>query len=106
MRAGCFCAHPYLLRLMNVGEAQAREHRAAVRGGDKSALPGAVRMSFGLYNDERDVDAAVEALATIRAGRVRGCYRLDPATGEHLPEVAPFNLDDLLPAALRAEAKQ
>jgi cysteine desulfurase/selenocysteine lyase len=48
VRNGCFCAHPYLLRLMNVSPADAQRLRSEMRSGDKRDIPGLVRISFGL----------------------------------------------------------
>ena len=39
VRHGCFCAHPYLLRLLGVGAAGVAEARAAVLRGDRSWSP-------------------------------------------------------------------
>jgi selenocysteine lyase/cysteine desulfurase len=101
VRAGCFCAHPYLLRLLDVREEEAGEHRAAVRGGDKSTLPGAVRISFGIYNHEEDVDIAVEALRKIAGGEYQGSYKVDKPSGEYLPVDSPFEVEDYLLDELR-----
>ena len=46
--------------------------------------PGMVRISFGCYNDEADVDRAVDALECIAAGDIAGRYRCDD-DGEHHP---------------------
>ena len=39
VRHGCFCAHPYLLRLLNLSAQQVAEYHAAVRAGDRRATP-------------------------------------------------------------------
>jgi selenocysteine lyase/cysteine desulfurase len=101
VRAGCFCAHPYLLRLLGVDAEGSRHHRESVRGGDKSRLPGAVRMSFGLYNDQSDVDAVVTALERIMAGDIRGSYIAETSSGDYLPERTRFDLARHLPAGIR-----
>ena len=81
VRNGCFCAHPYVKALLHVtaDEAQAMETR--IRGRDRSAIPGAVRMSFGIYNTDEDVDLACEAIAAIAGGARRRDYRLDAERG-------------------------
>ncbi len=87
VRHGCFCAHPYLMRLLGVGEAGVAEARAAVRAGDRSTIPGAVRASCGLGTSGDDVDAllhAVRALAAVEPAPVP--YLQDRMTGDFWPE--------------------
>lgn len=62
-RNGCFCAHPYLAQLLGVG--RVAEYAAALRRGEDPDLPGAVRATLGVYNDEKDVDHLVAALEQI-----------------------------------------
>lgn len=87
VRHGCFCAHPYLLRLLRVDRAGVARARAAVQRGDRSAIPGAVRASCGLGTSADDVDALLEALAALAGGLpppVR--YVQDDVTGDFWPE--------------------
>jgi selenocysteine lyase/cysteine desulfurase len=84
-RAGCFCAHPYLARLFNLSVEQSLAMREDILHGDKSRIPGAVRMSFGFYNTRADVDTALEALWDIHNGKFQGEYRQDPHTGDYFP---------------------
>lgn len=85
VRAGCFCAHPYLLKLLQVSDAAAEDVRAAILRGDRSQVPGAIRASLGLYSLEEDVDRLVDALRAVADGRVDGQYVLDAATEEYEP---------------------
>jgi selenocysteine lyase/cysteine desulfurase len=86
VRHGCFCAHPYLLRLLGVGPAGVAEARAAVLRGDRSAIPGAVRASCGLGTSGDDVDALLAALRTIVAGDPAPMpYEQDDVTGDFWP---------------------
>jgi cysteine desulfurase/selenocysteine lyase len=82
VRNGCFCAHPYLLRLLGVSPQEAREHQQEILRGSKANLPGLVRISFGCYNTEAEVDWLIEALERIVRGEYKGTYVQDPATGE------------------------
>ena len=68
VRHGCFCAHPYLIRLLGVGSEGVARARDAVRRGDRSAIPGAVRASCGLGTSADDVDALLDALRRARDG--------------------------------------
>jgi len=86
VRNGCFCAHPYLLKLMNVDEAEADKVRSSILAKDKRDVPGLVRISFGLYNTIEEIDILLRALEEIHAGKFQGKYRQDTATGAYLPD--------------------
>lgn len=105
VRHGCFCAHPYVQRLLRCSAARAAEVRQEIAGGHRGDVPGAVRMSMGLGSTRDDVDALVEALHAIVQGGSRWRYRLDEHTGEYMPESdgrvypdLPFPLARPLPA--------
>jgi hypothetical protein len=87
VRHGCFCAHPYLLRLLGLHQGQVADYRAALRRGDHSAVPGAVRASCGLSTTVEDVDALLNAVAVLASGEPAPvAYHQDPATGDFWPE--------------------
>jgi selenocysteine lyase/cysteine desulfurase len=48
VRHGCFCAHPYVARLLGLGAEERERFHAAARRHDRSSLPGAVRASAGV----------------------------------------------------------
>ncbi|MGB2956390.1 MAG: aminotransferase class V-fold PLP-dependent enzyme [Anaerolineales bacterium] len=85
VRNGCFCAHPYLLDLMKVTESEAGQVRESILEGDRSNIPGLVRVSFGLYNTIAEVDAVVDALKKVAMGEYKGDYVQDITTGEFTP---------------------
>jgi len=85
VRNGCFCAHPYILRLLQVPEDVALQNQQNIVEGSRVGLPGLVRMSFGCYNTVEEVDHAVDVLARLAAGRVEGEYEQDPASGAYWP---------------------
>jgi selenocysteine lyase/cysteine desulfurase len=85
VRSGCFCAHPYVVHLLDLDHDEAATWRDQILHGDRSHMPGMVRMSFGCYNSEEDVDRLVEMLQRVARGDYRGDYRLDAATGEYTP---------------------
>lgn len=61
VRNGCFCAQPYIQKLLNVNKEQIQKNMMS-----KSApRPGMVRISFGLYNDSGEVDVLVKKLKEI-----------------------------------------
>jgi selenocysteine lyase/cysteine desulfurase len=87
VRHGCFCAHPYLLRLLDVPEAEVAAYHDAVRRGDRRRIPGAVRASAGLSTTEADVDRLLAAVASIAGdGPSRVTYVQDEHTGDYWPE--------------------
>jgi cysteine desulfurase / selenocysteine lyase len=85
VRNGCFCAHPYILRLLKVDDATYQAFRTRVLHHDRSDLPGLVRASFGCYNTCDEIDYLVEWLQRIRRGQFAGDYVLDLPTGSYLP---------------------
>ena len=94
VRHGCFCAHPYLVRLLGLGPAEIARHWHAVRHGDRRSLPGAVRASAGLSTSIADIDRLVTAVADIASGRPPPvAYHRDPATGDFHVEAAAAGPD-------------
>jgi selenocysteine lyase/cysteine desulfurase len=85
VRAGCFCAHPGMLHLLKVPQDEARRVADEIEAHDRSSVPGAVRASLGLYNTPADVDALVEGLQAIVAGRYQRAYEVDRTTGDYVP---------------------
>jgi selenocysteine lyase/cysteine desulfurase len=85
-RSGCFCAHPYLIRLFGVSQEQVQKMTSEIACGDKRHMPGALRMSFGFYNTRDDVDAAISALRQVSKHKWRGTYHQEKKSGEFFPE--------------------
>jgi len=85
VRNGCFCAHPYILRLLQVSGEEALQHQRDILDGTRVGLPGLVRISFGCYNTAEEVDHALEVVARIATGDVDGDYEQDPSTGAYWP---------------------
>jgi selenocysteine lyase/cysteine desulfurase len=75
VRDGCFCAHPYLASLMNMGEAMTPEDFARY-----SDRPGMVRASMGIYTTDADVEALGKALTHLVANKemVLAKYQITP----------------------------
>jgi selenocysteine lyase/cysteine desulfurase len=97
VRHGCFCAHPYLLRLLELSPEQVSAYRRAVIGGDRRDIPGGVRASAGLSTSDADIDRLLEAVSEIAAGcplTVR--YDQDVHTGDFWPrgEVPGWTAED------------
>jgi selenocysteine lyase/cysteine desulfurase len=87
VRHGCFCAHPYLLRLLDLTPEQVAEYRTAVLRHDRREMPGAVRASAGLSTSLRDIERFLGAVAEIAGGKPAPVpYVQDPSTGDFWPE--------------------
>ncbi len=65
VRNGCFCAQPYVQRLLKIRKEDVKKFRNC----DKSHQPGMVRISFGFYNDYDEIDRFLELLKMIAAKR-------------------------------------
>ncbi len=85
VRSGCFCAHPYILHILGLTGEQSKMVRQRMLAHDKSEMPGLLRASFGLYNNTEEIDALVDALKHIAAGKYEGIYTQNKATGEYIP---------------------
>jgi len=87
VRHGCFCAHPYLERLLQLPDEQVRAYREAVLRGDRREMPGAVRASAGLSTTSADIDRLIEAVGAIADGSPPPVpYRQDELTGDFWPD--------------------
>ncbi len=86
LRNGCFCAHPYVKRLLKMNPEDDKKLTAEMVAGNKSNIPGLVRASLGCYNNEEDIDRFLEILQMITAGKYRGDYVLNPRTGTFTAE--------------------
>jgi len=87
VRNGCFCAHPYIKHLLGIaGEAEIRLGEK-IRQDDRRDLPGAVRISFGFYNEAWEVDRLLAALREIwhRREQLAGNYEVITRSGEYVP---------------------
>lgn len=77
VRNGCFCAHPFVMQMLHTTEEEAEAARQRLRKGDKHDIPGAIRISFGMYNTEAEVDRVLELLDGISKGCCRDEYVCD-----------------------------
>ncbi|KAJ3286422.1 hypothetical protein HDU79_006480 [Rhizoclosmatium sp. JEL0117] len=80
VRAGCFCAHPYVMQLLEFpGYLQSAEDVEDFIRKDINNKIGYIRLSFGLGNTFTDVDLVVDALKKI----VHGEYKFKYIQDEH-----------------------
>ena len=85
VRHGCFCAHPYLMRLLGIGPEQLGKFREAAHRHDRAAMPGAVRASAGLSVTLDDVERLLCALEHVATTGPSAKYVQDPSTGDYRP---------------------
>jgi hypothetical protein len=86
VRHGCFCAHPYVVRLLGLGEQEVADYRNEVLHGDHRRVPGAVRASAGLGTSGGDIDALLAGVAELATGAAPPVhYEQDPSTGDYFP---------------------
>ncbi|TAK52213.1 MAG: aminotransferase class V-fold PLP-dependent enzyme, partial [Bacteroidetes bacterium] len=86
LRNGCFCAHPYVKRLLKVTHEQDEYFTKRMLSGDKSEMPGMVRASLGCYNNEEDIDTFIGELERIVRKEIKGEYILQEKEGAYVPK--------------------
>jgi selenocysteine lyase/cysteine desulfurase len=88
VRHGCFCAHPYLIRLLGLSKEEQAAYRQGVQRGDRRMIPGAVRASATLSTTPEEVDVFLSAVADIASGRPPLVpFAQDEHTGDYWPEL-------------------
>ena len=65
VRNGCFCAQPYIQRLLNISPEDTKKYI----GNSNLPIPGMVRISFGIYNTIEEINTLVKALYHISLNR-------------------------------------
>jgi selenocysteine lyase/cysteine desulfurase len=86
VRHGCFCAHPYLVRLLGLRDDELEAFRSAARHHDRRSLPGAVRASAGISTTTADVDRLLDAVHAVATTDPPVEYVSDPASGDYWPK--------------------
>jgi selenocysteine lyase/cysteine desulfurase len=95
IRHGCFCAHPLMMRLLHVDDAEAHRLVEETRAGHHERLPGAARMSLGLASTAADIDEFADALRAIATDGPRWTYSVNQETDEYEPDPDPRPLPPL-----------
>ena len=94
VRTGCFCTHPYIAILMDIDDEMSEKLKNEIKCKRKIDLPGAIRVSFGIYNTFEEIDYLVDALENIIKGEIKGQYEIDEETGLFTPNGYDFNLSE------------
>jgi selenocysteine lyase/cysteine desulfurase len=84
-RSGCFCAHPYMGRLLGLTDADVQQFHDDVRAGLRHRLPGAVRASAGRATTGADIAVLGEALREIAATPERAVEYTIDGHGDYTP---------------------
>ena len=95
IRHGCFCAHPLMMRLLQVDDAEAKRLLDEGRAGHHERLPGAARMSLGLGSTREEIDILADALRAIATDGPRWTYVVNTDTDEYEPDPDPRPLPSL-----------
>ena len=95
IRHGCFCAHPLMMRLLRVDDAEAHRLIDETKAGHHERFPGAARMSLGLASTKADVQLLADALRAIAADGPRWTYAVDGETDQYEPSPDPRPLPPL-----------
>ena len=93
VRHGCFCAHSYVTHLFDLSQEDLDKYLDRVRKGDRTDLPGLVRISFGIYNTPEEIEYLALALREIMKNGPRFKYALNKAEGEYYPEGSSDKID-------------
>ena len=97
VRHGCFCAHPHLIRLLDLPHDEVERYRSDVLAGDRRTIPGAVRASGSISTTVEEIDRFCGALTAIAAGAPAPVdYQQDATTGDYWPvgDEAPWSTGD------------
>lgn len=94
VRNGCFCAHPYIFRLLKLSSKEIQIHRLNILNNDKTKIPGLVRISVGLYNTIEDVDRLIVSLNNISEGKIKEKYIVSKEQGIYMPQNWHFNMNN------------
>lgn len=91
VRHGCFCAHPYVHKLLNLSSKDIAYLQQKLIFGDLKDIPGMVRVSFGIYNNLKEVDVFMDVLDYILANKddIIKEYAYHRETGQYTPKVLP-----------------
>ncbi len=93
VRSGCFCAQPYVKSLLSLTCDQEKSMEERILARDRSTLPGAIRVSFGLYNTQEEIDELIEMVKRIADGDYHPFYVVDRESGSYVPKGFKFDFE-------------
>ena len=92
-RRGAFCAHPYVWRLMNIDETEINHFQNCT----DIKTAGMVRISFGIYNTEEEVDQFLAVMPEIMKVSDNKSYLLEIGGGREYAEGELENMIEDIP---------
>ncbi len=95
VRAGCFCAHPYLAKLMDFSKDKIEEVKRKIINDEMEKFPGAIRASLSFYNTEEEIDRLIETLKKIEKGE-HSKYYFKKDVHAFVPEGFDFEIPKLI----------
>jgi len=84
VRAGSFCTYEFMRKLKSISDEQDQKISEEIDRGVTRSIPGVVRASFGLVNNQEDVTRLVSAINEIAQNRIEHysqTYKQDTTTG-------------------------
>lgn len=84
VRTGCFCAQPYVRKLL--GEKEMEDHLRYYEDSSIDKIPGMVRISIGAYNTKEEIDYLIDWLKRIslRKNTFKRQYRFNPTLNTYI----------------------
>ncbi|RKD29066.1 aminotransferase class V-fold PLP-dependent enzyme [Thermohalobacter berrensis] len=91
VRNGCFCAHPYIHKLLNLSSREISRLQKDLIMGNTKNIPGLVRVSFGMYNTIEEVNKFIKVLNLLVSNKKNMLkkYKYNKITGEYEPSKLP-----------------
>ncbi|SDZ35056.1 Selenocysteine lyase/Cysteine desulfurase [Proteiniborus ethanoligenes] len=94
VRNGCFCAHPYVHRLLNLSPRDISRIQQDLIFGKLKDIPGLVRVSFGMYNTIEEINIFIDVLKYIveNIDSLSKEYKYLESKGEYVPKAFPKDI--------------
>ncbi|MDD2620490.1 MAG: aminotransferase class V-fold PLP-dependent enzyme, partial [Syntrophomonadaceae bacterium] len=86
LRTGCFCAQPYVRKLLGIDEEQ--EKVSTYLKQNPALLPGMVRISLAAYNTRKEVEQLIKFLKSIISNKeqYKRDYKFSELAGNYIPK--------------------
>jgi selenocysteine lyase/cysteine desulfurase len=95
LRSGRFCTQPYLMSLLKIPtDNKACTWVYKLLEGDKFDIPGALRISFGIYNTIEEIDYLIEALKEIIEKPSKFEYERNQELGQFYPKNINLSIEE------------
>jgi len=94
VRSGCFCAHPYIHKLLQLTPRDISRLQEKLILGNYQDTPGLVRVSFGLYNNKKEIDQFISTFKNIISNKkdMIAKYEYDLKANEYKPKELPRDM--------------